>query len=87
MAKGNWIKEAVPESHKGRLHAALHVPEGQPIPAAKLAKASNSKNPHMRRMAQFAKTMKGMHSSGGKVVGEVEGKAARHRIDRPKRSR
>jgi hypothetical protein len=44
--------------HKGRLHRALGVPEGQPIPAAKLAKALHSSNPHMQHMAQFAKNVK-----------------------------
>jgi hypothetical protein len=44
--------------HKGRLHRALHVPEDKPIPAAKLAKAADSSDPHMRRMAQFAKNVK-----------------------------
>lgn len=49
----NWIQKAVPESHKGRLHRALHVPEGEKIPAAKLAAAKDSKNPHVRHMANF----------------------------------
>jgi len=56
-----WIQKAVPPSHKGRLHRALGVPEGEKIPAAKLAQASRSKDPHMRHMAGFAKTMKGLH--------------------------
>ena len=46
-------------SHKGRLHRALGVPEGQPIPAAKLATAKASPNPHMRQMATFAENAKG----------------------------
>jgi hypothetical protein len=54
-----FIAQAVPESHKGRLHKALGVPEGKPIPAAKLASALNSSDPHVRKMAQFAKTAKG----------------------------
>ena len=41
-------------SHKGWLHKALGVPEGQKIPKAKLAQASHSSNPHMRAMATFA---------------------------------
>lgn len=56
----NWIQKAVPASHKGRLHRALDVPEGEKIPASKLAKAASSDNPHMRKMANFAKTMKGL---------------------------
>lgn len=49
-ASGGLIKP----SHKGRLHRALGVPEGQKIPAAKIAKAANSKNPHMAAMGRFA---------------------------------
>ncbi len=44
--------------NKGGLHRALKVPEGTPIPAAKLAAAKNSKNEHVRHMANFAATMK-----------------------------
>jgi hypothetical protein len=46
-------------SHKGRLHKALGVPEGEPIPAATLEQAENSKNPHVRQMANFAEQAKG----------------------------
>lgn len=46
--------------HKGALHRALHVPEGEKIPAAKLAEASNSKNPHVRHMAASAHGLKAM---------------------------
>ena len=45
--------------NKGGLHRALGVPEGEKIPAAKLAAARNSKNPHIRKMASFAHTMAG----------------------------
>jgi hypothetical protein len=44
--------------HKGALHRHLGVPEGQPIPADKLAKAKNSGNPHVRSMATLAENMK-----------------------------
>jgi hypothetical protein len=37
------------------------VPQGEKIPAAKLAKARHSENPRVRRMAGLAKTLKGMH--------------------------
>lgn len=53
MAKGN--PPSIKPSHKGRLHEALGVPQGQKIPAAKLATAENSKDPHMRQMANYAK--------------------------------
>jgi hypothetical protein len=53
----NFIQKAVPKSHVGMFHKAVHVPEGKPIPMAKIEKAENSKNPHMRHMAQFAENM------------------------------
>jgi hypothetical protein len=43
---------------KGGLHRALDVPEGKKIPVAKLAAARNSKDPHMRKMANFATNAK-----------------------------
>jgi len=46
--------------HKGALHRALGVPEGEKIPASKMAKARRSKNPHVRRMAASAKGLKAM---------------------------
>jgi hypothetical protein len=39
----------------------LHVPEGEKIPAKKMAQASHSESPHMRKMVGLAKTLKGMH--------------------------
>jgi hypothetical protein len=45
--------------NKGGLHRALGVPEGEKIPASKLAAAKNSKNEHVAHMAHFAATMKG----------------------------
>jgi DNA-binding PadR family transcriptional regulator len=42
---------------KGGLHRALGVPEGEKIPDAKLQAARNSKNEHVRKMAEFAHTM------------------------------
>ena len=54
----HWIRHAI--RHPGALHRALHVPEGEKIPAAKLAKAGRSDDPHMRRMAGLAKTLKGL---------------------------
>jgi hypothetical protein len=45
--------------HKGGLHRALGVPEGETIPPAKMEKALNSKNPHVKAMANLAHTMAG----------------------------
>lgn len=41
-------------SHKGELHRDLGVPQGQKIPAAKLAQARNSPDPAERKRAVFA---------------------------------
>lgn len=53
-------------SHEGRLHRALGVPEGKPIPAAKLAAAKNSSDPAIRKEATFAINAKGFNHTGGK---------------------
>jgi hypothetical protein len=45
-------------SHVGKLHRKLHVPDDEPIPAARLAEAKRSKDPAVRRMATFAKNVK-----------------------------
>lgn len=42
---------------KGGLHKALHVPMGEKIPAKKMEKAMHSDNPHVKKMAQLAKTL------------------------------
>jgi len=57
--KNPSLYRAMHKLRKGGLHRALHVPEGEPIPAAKLEAARNSKNEHVRKMAEFAHTMKG----------------------------
>lgn len=45
-------------SHKGLLHKDLGVPEGEKIPAAKLAKAKKSSDPAERKRATFAQNAK-----------------------------
>ena len=57
--KNPSLYRAMHHLRKGGLHRALHVPEDQPIPAAKLAAARHSKNEHVRHMANFAHTMSG----------------------------
>ena len=52
-----WIQGAVDPSHKGDLHKALHVPQGEKIPKSKINKATHSKDAHLRHMAQFAKNV------------------------------
>jgi hypothetical protein len=51
-----WIQKAI--KHPGKLHRDLGVPQGQKIPAKKLAKATHSKNASIRREANLAKTLK-----------------------------
>lgn len=41
-------------SHKGLLHQHLGIPEGEHIPLGKLMQAKNSKDPAIRREANFA---------------------------------
>jgi hypothetical protein len=52
-----WIQKAVNPANKGNLHKALHVAQGEKIPKAKIEKATHSKNPKLRHMAQFAKNV------------------------------
>ena len=52
-----WIQGAVNPANKGNLHKALHVAQDKTIPKAKIAKATHSKNPKLRHMAQFAKNV------------------------------
>ena len=44
--------------NKGKLHRALGVPEGEPIPEKKLAKAKNSSSAAERKEATFAENAK-----------------------------
>ena len=62
-----WIQGAI--KHKGSLHRALHVPEGEKIPAKKLEKAAHSKNPKLAKKAHLAETLKRMHHADGGEAG------------------
>ena len=73
MAK--WIQKAI--KHPGALHRALHVPEGQKIPAKKMAKAAHSESPRVRRMVGLARTLKSL--------GKMDGGAVKHRMDKAPR--
>lgn len=53
------LHRALADMNKGGLHRALGVKPGTDIPADKLAKAKNSDNPHVKKMAEFAHTMAG----------------------------
>lgn len=54
-----FISKAI--KHPGKLHRELGVPQGQKIPAKKLAKAEKSKNPTIRKEANLAKTLSKFH--------------------------
>jgi len=55
------LYRAIHHMNKGGLHRALGVKEGDKIPADKLAKARNSTNEHVKKMAQFAHTLGTFH--------------------------
>lgn len=57
-AKNPSLYRALHKLRKGGLHRALGVPESESIPAKKLEAARNSENGHVRKMAEFAHTMK-----------------------------
>lgn len=50
-------------SRKGLLHEKLGVPQGDTIPAQKIAKAERSRSPALRKEAQFAENAKHFHHS------------------------
>lgn len=58
MGKEKFIQKAI--KHPGALRKALHVKEGEKIPASKLEKAEHSKNPTMKKRAVLAETLKKM---------------------------
>lgn len=55
MAKEKWIADAT--KNKGALHRATKTPEGEKIPAKKLAKAAKSDSPKVRKEVALAKTL------------------------------
>jgi len=56
-----WIQGAI--KRPGKLHRDLGVPQGEKIPAKKLAKAEHSKNQSIRREANLAATLKKLRSN------------------------
>lgn len=44
----------IKKSNAGKLHRALHVPQGEKIPLAKIKQAENSPSQPLREEAQFA---------------------------------
>lgn len=49
----------IKKSHAGRLHANLGIPQGKPIPSAKLASAKKNAGPALKKQIQFAQNAKG----------------------------
>ena len=58
-----------PGGHKGKLHRALGIPEGQRIPKSRLRKAAHSSNRSVRNMAIRAETMSKWHHGGSRKSG------------------
>jgi len=71
MAK-KWIKGAI--KHPGALHKQLGIPQGEKIPAKRLAKAAKAKGTLGKR-ARLAQTLKGFHHSA--PMGEFWDKRSR----------
>lgn len=64
-----------PGGEKGKLHRELGIKEDKKIPSARLAEATHSKNPEIRRDAIRARTMKGWnHSSRKEMAHKLYGK-------------
>jgi len=59
-------------ANRGKLHAKLGVPQGEKIPAAKLAKAKKSSSPALRKEATFAQNAKSFSHAGTKDSGKVK---------------
>ena len=76
-----WIQKAINPANKGNLHKALHVAQGETIPKAKIAKATHSKNPKLRHMAQFAKNVakEDMADEGNEFTGNLAKAKAQHK--------
>jgi hypothetical protein len=85
-AKKQWIQDI--GMKKGALHREMGIPQGEKIPAKKLAKASHSSNPLLRKRANLARTLKSFHHKaeggpakkafGGGVSPEREAEARRN---------
>jgi hypothetical protein len=53
-----WIQGALKKHKKGALHRSLHVPMGEKIPAATLARATHARNATTRKRATHARTLR-----------------------------
>lgn len=55
-----WIQNAV-KAHPGALRKSIGIKKGEKIPAAKLEKATHSKNPTTAKRANLAETLLSFH--------------------------
>lgn len=55
MAEKHWMQGVAKHMDKGALHRELGVPEGEKIPAKKMAKAAHSSSPKIRKQVGLAK--------------------------------
>ena len=55
---GKWIQAAI--QHPGALHRELGVPQGEKIPAKKLARAAKAPG-KLGQRARLAETLRGLH--------------------------
>ena len=67
---GNWIAGAI--KHPGALHRELGVPEGDKIPAKKLASAEHSENKTLAKRARLDATLKRIGKAGGGSIADME---------------
>ena len=82
-----WIQGAI--KHPGALHRSLGVPQGEKIPAKRIARAVHSSNPLLAKRARLAQTLKAMHhGSGGScpsmrvLGGHIHGRMRARRLDK-----
>lgn len=68
---GHWMAEAFKNAH-GQLRKKLGAKEGHPIPAKKLAKATNSSNPKTAKQAQLAENARAANRARGGKVGALQ---------------
>jgi len=66
---------AIKPSHKGLLHRALGLKQGEKIPTSRLQSAAHSSDPTLRKRAQFALNAKKFHHA--KSSKRADGRASR----------
>jgi hypothetical protein len=74
-----------PGGDQGKLHRELSIDESRTIPAKKLAAATHSRNPEIRRDAIRAETMKRWAHRRWKRGGRADGTRPIARADKPRR--